>query len=98
MPKEIHPYAVLLRPIITEKTTVLTGSDKYVFEVDLRANKNQIREAVQVAFNVRVAEVNTMVMKGKPKRFGRKITNRPDWKKAIVTLVPGDKIELFEGI
>lgn len=98
MPKEIHPYAVLLRPIITEKTTVLTGADKYVFEVDLRANKNQIKEAVQVAFNVRVAEVNTMVMKGKPKRFGRRVTNRPDWKKAIVTLVPGDKIELFEGI
>ncbi|MGE0599114.1 MAG: 50S ribosomal protein L23 [Dehalococcoidia bacterium] len=98
MPKELHPYAVLLRPIITEKTTVLTGADKYVFEVDLRANKNQIREAVQVAFNVRVSEVNTMVMKGKPKRFGRKVTNRPDWKKAIVTLVPGDKIELFEGI
>jgi large subunit ribosomal protein L23 len=98
MPKEIHPYAVLLRPIITEKTTVLTGGGKYVFEVDLRANKNQIREAVQVAFNVRVFEVNTMVMKGKPKRFGRKVTNRPDWKKAIVTLAPGDKIELFEGI
>jgi len=98
MPKELHPYAVLLRPIITEKTTVLTGSDKYVFEVDLRANKNQIREAVQIAFNVRVVEVNTMVMKGKPKRFGRKVVNRPDWKKAIVTLTPGDKIELFEGI
>ena len=98
MPKEIHPYAVLLRPIITEKTTVLTGADKYVFEVDLRANKNQIKEAVQVAFNVRVMEVNTMVMKGKPKCFGRRVTNRPDWKKAIVTLVPGDKIELFEGI
>jgi large subunit ribosomal protein L23 len=98
MPKEIHPYAVLLRPIITEKSTVLTGSDKYVFEVDIRANKNQIKEAVQIAFNVRVVEVNTMVMKGKPKRFGRKVTNRPDWKKAIVTLIPGDKIELFEGI
>ena len=98
MPRELHPYAVLLRPIITEKSTVLTGADKYVFEVDIRANKNQIREAVQVAFNVRVFEVNTMVMKGKPKRFGRKVTNRPDWKKAIVTLAPGDKIELFEGI
>lgn len=98
MPKEIHPYAVLLRPIITEKTTVLTGADKYVFEVDIRANKNQIKEAVQVAFNVRVAEVNTMVMKGKPKRFGRRVVDRPDWKKAVVTLVPGDKIELFEGI
>ena len=98
MPKELHPYGVLLRPIITEKTTVLTGLDKYVFEVDLRANKNQIKEAVQLAFNVRVSEVNTMKMKGKAKRFGRKVTNRPDWKKAIVTLVAGDKIELFEGI
>jgi large subunit ribosomal protein L23 len=98
MPREIHPYGVLLRPIITEKTTVLTGLDKYVFEVDLRANKNQIKEAVQLAFNVRVTDVNTMKMKGKPKRFGRKVTNRPDWKKAIVTLVAGDKIELFEGI
>ena len=77
---------------------MLTGADKYVFEVDVRANKNQIKDAVQIAFNVRVQEVNTMVMKGKPKRFGRKVTNRPDWKKAIVTLVPGDKIELFEGI
>jgi large subunit ribosomal protein L23 len=47
---------------------------------------------------VRVAEVNTMTMKGKPKRFGRKVVNRPDWKKAVVTLVAGDKIELFEGI
>ena len=97
MPKEIHPYAVLLRPIITEKTTVLTGADKYVFEVDLRANKNQIKEAIQVDFNVRVVDVNTMVMKGKPKRFGRKVTNRPDWKKAIVTLREGDRIDFFEG-
>ena len=98
MPRELHPYAVLIRPIITEKSTVLTGLDKYVFEVDLRANKTQIKEAVQIAFNVRVAEVNTMKVKGKPKRFGRKITNQPDWKKAVVTLVPGDKIEMFEGI
>ena len=68
MPRELHPYGVLIRPIITEKTTVLTGLDKYVFEVDVRANKNQIKEAVQLAFNVRVSEVNTMKMKGKPKR------------------------------
>lgn len=98
MPRELHPYAVLIRPIITEKSTVLTGLDKYVFEVDVRANKNQIREAVELAFSVRVSEVNTMTMKGKPKRFGRKVVNRPDWKKAVVTLVAGDKIELFEGI
>ncbi len=98
MPSQIHPYSVLLRPIITEKSTVLTAQDKYVFEVDLRANKPQIKEAVELAFNVRVAEVNTIRMKGKAKRFGRKVTDMPDWKKAIVTLVPGDSIELFEGI
>lgn len=98
MPKELHPYGVLLRPIVTEKTTVLTGIDKYVFEVDIRANKNQIKEAVELAFNVHVTAVNTMKMKGKLKRFGRKVTPRPDWKKAIVTLIPGEKIELFEGI
>ncbi|MFN0094243.1 MAG: 50S ribosomal protein L23 [Dehalococcoidia bacterium] len=98
MPREIHPYGVLLRPIITEKSTALTALDKYVFEVDIRSNKNQIREAVQIAFNVRVADVNTMKVKGKPKRFGRRVTNRPDWKKAIVTLAGGDKIEIFEGV
>jgi large subunit ribosomal protein L23 len=98
VPKEIHPYAVLLRPLVTEKSTVLTGLNKYVFEVDVRANKTQVREAVEIAFNVKVSEVNTMMMKGKPRRFGRKVVNRPDWKKAVVTLVPGDKIELFEGV
>jgi len=99
MPKELHPYAVLMRPLVTEKTTMLTGHGKYVFEVDPRANKNQIKEAVQLAFNVRVAEVNTLVMKGKPRRFGRaQEKQRPDWKKAIVTLVAGDTIELFEGV
>jgi large subunit ribosomal protein L23 len=98
MPSQIHPYAVLLRPIITEKSTVLTAQDKYVFEVDVRANKTQVKEAVELAFNVRVASVNTMKMKGKPRRFGRRVTRRPDWKKAVVTLVHGDSIELFEGI
>ncbi len=98
MPNELHPYAVLIRPIITEKSTILAGQDKYVFEVDPRANKAQIKEAVQLAFNVRVADVNTINMKGKPRRFGRRVVHRPNWKKAIVTLVPGDKIELFEGV
>jgi len=98
MPSEIHPYAVLLRPIITEKSTLLTGQDKYVFEVDVRANKNQIKEAVEVAFDVKVADVNTMKMKGKNRRFGRRVTKQPDWKKAVVTLQSGHSIELFEGI
>lgn len=98
MPREIHPYAVLLRPLITEKSTVLTAQNKYVFEVDVRANKDQIKEAVELAFNVHVNAVNTMKMKGKPHRFGRTVTNKPDWKKAVVTLVQGETIELFEGI
>jgi large subunit ribosomal protein L23 len=98
MPSELHPYAVLRRPLITEKSTVLAGSEKYVFEVDLRANKNQVKEAVELAFNVKVADVNTMRMKGKNRRFGRRVTKQPDWKKAIVTLQPGHSIELFEGI
>lgn len=98
MPRELHPYAILLRPLITEKSTSLAGQDKYVFEVDLRANKPQIREAVELAFDVRVRDVNTMVVKGKNRRFGRSVTKQPDWKKAIVTLQPGDAIELFEGI
>ena len=98
MPKELHPYGVLIRPLITEKSTALAGQDKYVFEVDLRANKQQIKEAVELAFDVRVASVNTMRVKGKPRRFGRRVTLRPDWKKAVVTLQPGHTIELFEGV
>ena len=98
MPSQIHPYAVLIRPVITEKSTLLTGQDKYVFEVDIRANKNQVKQAVELAFNVHVTEVNTMTMKGKSRRFGRRATQRPDWKKAVVTLVAGDSITLFEGI
>ena len=98
MPRELHPYAILLRPLITEKSTSLAGQDKYVFEVDLRANKPQIREAVELAFGVTVLNVNTMVVKGKNRRFGRNVTKQPDWKKAIVTLQAGDTIELFEGI
>lgn len=98
MPRDIHPYAVLRRPLITEKSTVLASQSKYVFEVDPRANKNQIKEAVELAFSVTVTAVNTMNVRGKQRRFGRGIARQPDWKKAVVTLAPGDEIELFEGI
>ena len=98
MPREIHPYAVLVRPLITEKSTTLAAKEKYVFEVDPRSNKKQIREAVELAFDVSVRAVNTMNVKGKPRRFGRAVTYNKTWKKAIVTLKPGDSIELFEGI
>lgn len=99
--KAINPYSVIVRPLVTEKSTALSGANKYIFEVDLRANKPQIKEAVETAFDVTVIEVNTMVMKGKPRgnrRFGRKVTYGSDWKKAVVTLAAEDKIELFEGV
>jgi large subunit ribosomal protein L23 len=98
MPKQLHAYGILRRPLITEKAQNITAANKYAFEVDRRANKMQIKEAVEVAFNVNVKAVNTMLMKGKVRRYGRTETKQPDWKKAIVTLAPGDKIELFEGV
>jgi large subunit ribosomal protein L23 len=101
MDKSIHPYAVLLRPLVTEKSTALSGVNKYIFEVDMRANKPQIKQAVETAFEVTVTGVNVMVMKGRSHggaRFRRRLTFSPDWKKAVVTLAPEDRIELFEGV
>ncbi len=98
MPKQLHAYGIIRRPLITEKAQNLTAVNKYAFEVDRRANKLQIKEAIEIAFNVHVAAVNTFIMKGKLRRYGRAETKQPDWKKAIVTLSPGDKIELFEGV
>ena len=99
MAKLLHPLDVVLRPMITEKATRLTGEHKYMFEVRRHANKVQIKEAIEKGFEVKVVAVNVMTMKGKPKRIrGNRIKHRPDWKKAVVTLAPGDKLELFEGI
>lgn len=99
MPRAVHPYQVLLRPIITEKATMLTGENKYAFQVDPRANKLQIKQAVQAAFDVQVTAVNVMNVKGKRRRLGRRSAGRsPDWKKAIITLAEGDKIQIFEGV
>jgi large subunit ribosomal protein L23 len=99
--KHLNPYAVILRPLVTEKSTALAAGNKYIFEVDSRANKPQIKAAVEKAFEVKVTSVNVMVMKGKShggRRFGRRITQSPDWKKAVVTLAPDNHIELFEGV
>ena len=98
MPKQLHAYGIILRPLITEKAQNITGIGKYAFEVDKRANKLQVKEAVEATFDVKVTAVNTCMMKGKVRRYGRNATKQPDWKKAIVTLRPGDKIELFEGV
>jgi large subunit ribosomal protein L23 len=98
MTKALHPFQVIVRPLITEKATILAGDHKYAFEVDRRANKNQIREAVQKSFNVRVLKVNTMNVRGKARRMGRRVTHTRNWKKALVTLAEGDTIQIFEGV
>ncbi len=99
--KTINAYAIIVRPLVTEKSTALAMANKYIFEVDMRANKPQIKSAVETAFDVTVVDVNVMVMKGKPRgnrRLGRRPTVGSDWKKAIVTLAAEDHIELFEGV
>ena len=94
----MHVFEVLRRPLITEKSTVLQdGYNKYAFEVDSRANKIQVRAAIEESFGVKVTGVNVLMVKGKRKRFGRKLVQQPSWRKAIVSLRPGDKIQLFEG-
>jgi len=94
----VHLYQVLHRPLITEKSTGLQAQGKYAFKVDGKANKPQIKQAVEKAFNVSVAKVNVMTVPGKGRRVGRRVIQTPSWKKAIVTLRTGDKIELFEGV
>ncbi len=95
----MHIYDVLIRPVVTEKSVIIADAGQYVFQVDLRANKMQIRDAVEAAFNVTVRDVNTMVMPAKINRRGsRELVRKPKWKKAVVTLKPGDRIQLFEGV
>ncbi len=94
----MHRYEVLRSPLITEKTTLLQNQGKYAFEVAQEANKQQVREAVEAVFKVEVTAVNMMTVAGKRRRVGRRQVLSPSWKKAIVTLKPGDKIELFEGV
>ena len=88
---------ILIRPIVTEKSTALMEQGKYTFRVPLAATKIQIRQAVEQIFKVKVQAVNTMRYEGKLKRMGRTQGRRSDWKKAVVTLTPGEAIELFEG-
>ncbi len=94
----MHLYEVLRRPLITEKNTTLQTQNKYVFEVMDKANKPLIKQAVEKAFKVKVSAVNVVKVPGKMRRVGRRIVLTPSWKKAIVTLKPGEKIEFFEGV
>jgi large subunit ribosomal protein L23 len=87
----------LRRPLITEKSTFLQAEGKYAFEVAKDANKILVKEAVEKAFKVDVLKVNIINMRGKSRRLGRRELPPHSWKKAIVTLKPGDSIQFFEG-
>lgn len=91
-------YQVIKRPLVTEKTTLAKEANKYHFEVDRRANKIEIGQAVEKLFKVKVVSVRTMNMAGKKKRVGRVMGRKRDWKKAIVTLAPGSSIEIFQKV
>ncbi len=92
------PRHIVLRPLVTEKSTTLKDERNQVsFEVAVDANKVEVRRAVETIFNVKVTGVRTQMVFGKVKRMGRFRGRRPSWKKAVVSLAPGQKIELFEG-
>lgn len=92
-------YQVLKRPLVTEKgTRQKEQSNQILFEVDRRANRVMVRNAVETIFKVNVLSVKLMNVKGKERRVGKNVGRRPDWKKAIVRLGPGENIEFFEGI
>ena len=92
-------YKIIKRPLITEKSTIKKEMDNQLaFEVDRRANKIEIKKAIERIFKVQVENVRTMNYQGKRKRLGRTVGRRPHWKKAVVTLKPGQKIEFFEGV
>ena len=91
-------FDLIKRPIITEKTNIQKDANNQVtFEVDPRSNRIEIQRAVEKIFNVKVSDIHTMHVRGKFKRRGRILGKRRNWKKAVVTLMPGERIEFFEG-
>lgn len=92
-------YDIILRPVISEESMDQASSKKYTFEVERKANKTEIKKAVEKVFGVKVKGVNTSIVKGKEKRQGRSVGMTSEWKKAIVTLTPDSKeIQFFEGV
>ena len=91
-------YDILKSPILTEKSTAQKETaNKVTFEVDRRANKIEIKQAVEKIFKVKVTDVHTMMVRGKVKRYKNLLGKRSDWKKAVVTLKPGEKVPFLEG-
>ncbi|MGI6005189.1 MAG: 50S ribosomal protein L23 [Christensenellales bacterium] len=94
-----HLHDIIIRPVLTENTYDMIADKRYAFEVDIRSNKTEIRQAVEAVFGVKVAKVNTMRTPGKMKRQGKTQGRTPEVKKAIVQLTPDSKpIEFFEGM
>ena len=93
-----NPHDVLVKPMVSEKSMMQLEEGKYTFIVDKRANKIEIKYAVESLFDVKVVEVTTLITKGKVKRMGKTEGKRPDRKKAVVTLAAGNKIPLFESM
>ena len=95
----MHIEEVLIKPLLTEKSSIVTEStNRYVFKVQKRASKYQIREAIEKMFNVKVVNVRTSVTAGKVKRAGKVLKKTATWKKAYVKVADGQKLELFKGI
>lgn len=95
----MNAHQVIIRPVISEKSYDLIETEgQYTFQVDRRANKDQIKDAVETAFDVEVERVNTINVKSKPKRQGFTSGRTSMWKKAVVKLAEGERIELFEGV
>jgi len=94
----MNAHQIIVRPLITEKNTILMVLNKYCFQVAISANKQQIKQAIEEVFSVSVVNVHTMNVRGKLRRRGQKLGYTADWKKAIVTLAEGNRIELFEGV
>lgn len=93
-----NPRDIIIRPIVTEKTSDMMKDNKYTFQVAMGANKTEIRQAIEAIFNVKVVNVNTIRVLGKAKRMGKYEGKRSDYKKAIVKLAEGNTIPLFEGM
>ena len=95
----MHVRDVLVRPLVTEKSTRrMSEANQYTFQVHPEATKVDIRRAVEELFKVRVLSVRTLWVRGKHRRFGKYVGRRPEWKKAVVRLAAGDRIEIFEGL
>ena len=94
----MNAHQIIVRPLITEKNTNLMSLNKYCFQVAQSANKQQIKQAIEEIFSVAVVNVHTMNVRGKLRRRGQRLGYTADWKKAIVTLAEGNRIELFEGV